>query len=249
MDRFFVDKIEKSKAYILSKDEVAHIHKTLRMNVGDEIEIFDGKGKAYSGAISSIARNQIEVDLIEPIASGGELNVEIIVYQGIPKAQKMDWIVQKLTELGVAKVVPVKFERCVRTIDEKEEKLIGRWQKIAIEACKQSKRSFIPVIEKQKNLSELKQEIEQNCLTLLCFENEDRLSIKKFLRQDMDIKLESRAKIGLIIGPEGGFSDYEKESMESLGAISVSLGNTILRTETASVVGASIICYELGWEM
>ncbi len=246
MDRFFADRIEGKKASIFSKDEISHITKTLRMKIGDEVELIDGKGAAFSAIISDISKEKIILDLMEKLPNDGELSTEIVVYQGIPKSQKMDFIVQKLTEIGVQKIVPIKMDRCVKQIGEKEDKLLARWQKIALEAVKQSKRTKIPAIEHSLSLKELLEEMKQNHQTFLCYENEDGRTLKQIFRENISENFQkNNLRIGIIIGPEGGITEQEKEQLVAAGAISVSLGKSILRTETAALVGASILAYEL----
>lgn len=241
MDRFFADKIQGDLAFIDSEEEIKHISRTLRMQEGDVVEIFDGKGKEYIARLDQIDKKSIQLKVMEEVEINRELNTFITVYQGIPKAQKMELIVQKLTEIGVSRMVPVKFERCIRLIDEKEVKQIQRWQKIALEACKQSKRTLVPLIEKSMDIKTLAQDIKNNDLSLLFYENEEALNVKELLKA-LDKK---QTKVGIIIGPEGGITETERELLISAGAKSVLLGNRILRTETAAIYGASIISYEL----
>lgn len=241
MDRFFADKIQGDLAFIDSEEEIKHISRTLRMQEGDVVEIFDGKGKEYIARLDQIDKKTIQLKVMEEVKINRELNTFITVYQGIPKAQKMELIVQKLTEIGVSRMVPVKFERCIRLIDEKEVKQIQRWQKIALEACKQSKRTLVPLIEKSMDIKTLAQDIKNNDLSLLFYENEEALNVKELLKA-LDKK---QTKVGIIIGPEGGITETERELLISAGAKSVLLGNRILRTETAAIYGASIISYEL----
>lgn len=241
MDRFFADKIQGDLAFIDSEEEIKHISRTLRMQEGDVVEIFDGKGKEYIARLDQIDKKSIQLKVMEEVKINRELKTFITVYQGIPKAQKMELIVQKLTEIGVSRMVPVKFERCIRLIDEKEVKQIQRWQKIALEACKQSKRTLVPLIEKSMDIKTLAQDIKNNDLSLLFYENEEALNVKELLKA-LDKK---QTKVGIIIGPEGGITETERELLISAGAKSVLLGNRILRTETAAIYGASIISYEL----
>lgn len=243
MDRFIVDEISEERAFIRSKEEILHIIKTLRMRVGDKLEITDGKGRAFIGMLENIEKHEIQICLLEEIEKSRELNIEIIVYQGIPKAQKMDWIIQKLTEIGVMKIVPVKFERCVRILDDKEEKQIARWEKIAEEAVKQSKRNFVPEISPSIEVKDFVQEIRNNDLTILFYENESAVTLKQIVQE---IETDQKNRVGIIIGPEGGITSDEKERIVSFGAKSALIGNTILRTETAAIVGAGILAYELG---
>ncbi len=167
MDRFFADKIQGDLAFIDSEEEIKHISRTLRMQEGDVVEIFDGKGKEYIARLDQIDKKSIQLKVMEEVEINRELNTFITVYQGIPKAQKMELIVQKLTEIGVSRMVPVKFERCIRLIDEKEVKQIQRWQKIALEACKQSKRTLVPLIEKSMDIKTLAKEQEESGLMIL----------------------------------------------------------------------------------
>ncbi|MDO5062899.1 MAG: RsmE family RNA methyltransferase [Peptostreptococcaceae bacterium] len=243
MDRFIIENIDGSVGWIYCKEEISHITKTLRMTEGDKLEVTDGKGKAFIGEIDSISKQEIKILLLDEIASR-ELHTNIIVYQGIPKAQKMDLIVQKITEIGVFKIVPVKFERCIRILGEKEEKQIQRWQRIAEEAVKQSKRSRVPDIVKAISINDFEKEVRENDITFLCYENESTEMLKNLLHEiksDREIK-----KIGIIVGPEGGITEKEQHQLCSYGAYSVSIGSMILRTETAAIVTSGIIAYELG---
>lgn len=241
MDRFFADRIVGDEAYIDSEEESKHIKRVLRMKEGDLVEIFDGNGREYIARLEDLSQKSLELKIIEAVDKERELKTSITVYQGIPKAQKMELIVQKLTEIGVSRIVPLKLSRCVKIIDEKENKQIARWSKIALEAAKQSKRTRIPEIEKVMDIKDLVEDMKNNDLTLVLYEEEETLKIKDILKS-VETK---NAKIGIIVGPEGGITGAEKEQIASAGAKSVLLGNRILRTETAAIYGASIISYEL----
>lgn len=243
MDRFISDRISDRTAYISSKEETSHIIRTLRMKEGDMLEVTDGKGRSFAGEIANISKEEIEIRLLKELESN-EPSVDITVYQGIPKAQKMDLIIQKLTEVGACAIVPVKFERCVRVLDEKEDKQIRRWTKIAEEAVKQSKRSKIPRISNVMGILDLEKEIVEKDLAILCYESEQRLLLKDLL-QSLPNKDRIR-KVGIIIGPEGGITENEQAQLVGFGAKSALIGKTILRTETASIVAAGILTYELG---
>lgn len=240
MDRFFVDRISEQNAYIESAEEIKHITKVIRLKEGQSVEIFDGGGKEYIAEIAALQKQQITLNILETVEIERELKTQIVVYQGIPKAQKMDLIIQKLTEIGVQRIVPVKFERCVRLIDEKESKQNERWSKIAFEACKQAKRTKIPSIDYSMDIKELLEDIKKNDHTLLFYENEQQRTIKDMLKNA------AGSTLGIIIGPEGGITAKEKEQIEAAGAVSVQIGNRILRTETAAIYGASVVSYELG---
>lgn len=241
MDRFFADQIEGEWAYIHSAEEVKHITKVLRAREGLQVETFDGKGDEYIAEIIRIEKSQITLKILEKSNIPRELQTEIIVYQGIPKAQKMELIIQKLTEIGIQRIVPVKFERCVKIIDEKEGKQIDRWSKIAFEACKQAKRTIVPQIDPVMNLDQLQKDLGQNQANILFYEDETQTSLKEALG-----KLSRPvSSIGIIIGPEGGITKSERNTLAEAGAQSVCLGNRILRTETAAIYGASVVSYEL----
>lgn len=242
MDRYLADTVENKMASIYSKDEIAHITKTMRMKVGDLLEVFDGQSKEYIGRIHSIEKDRILIDITQEISIQKELEANITLYQGIPKSQKMDLIIQKVTEIGANRIVPIKFERNVRVIDEKEDKQIIRWQKIAQEAAKQSKRLVIPKIEKSLTIEELLNDMNSNDINILFYENETGETFKQVLQK---VKQEVRnPKIGLIIGSEGGITEKEVHLLIDNGAYSVTLGNRILRTETAAIYGASAVAYE-----
>lgn len=235
-----MDKIEGQQAWIRSAEEIKHISKVLRLKEKHQVEIFDVEGREYIAEIAEIEKQEILLQILENVEVERELKSQITVYQGIPKAQKMDLIIQKLTEIGVQRMVPVKFERCVKVIDEKENKQNERWSKIAFEACKQAKRTKIPNIDFSMDLKALSQDIKENDLTLLFYENEAETTIKEALK-----KTETGSKIGIIIGPEGGITEKEQEELTAAGAVSVQIGKRILRTETAAIYGASVVSYEL----
>lgn len=169
-----------------------------------------------------------------------ETNIDITIYQGLPKADKMDLIIQKTTEIGVKQIVPVAMERSIVKLNEKDaKKKIERWQKIAQVAAKQSKRDIIPKIENIIKICELCDEIKEYDLFLVAYENEEETTLKQILRQNREIK-----KIGVLVGPEGGIDNKEIEKLLQSGAKVVSLGKRILRTETAPIAIASNIVYE-----
>lgn len=241
MDRFYAERIESEHATITSKDEIKHITKVMRLHEGARVEVFDGRGAEAIAQIEKIEKEEILLKVLSHSEKQRELPVELTIYQGIPKAQKMELIIQKTTELGVCRIVPVRLERCVRRIDQKEEKEIERWERIALEASKQSKRTVIPKIAYSMSFQELKQDLEGQDLAILFNEQEDSRSLKELLNEKQNIK-----RIGILIGPEGGFTSQEIEELIGIGAHSVTLGSRILRTETAAIHAASVISYVFG---
>ena len=166
------------------------------------------------------------------------MNVEVDIFQGLPKADKMEYIIQKCVEIGVHKIVPVNMKYCIAKIKDEEKKNI-RWNKISEVASKQSKRNIIPKVEKSINMSKLCSEIKNYDLAIVAYENEDNITIKNILKSENKPK-----KIAVVIGPEGGISQEEVAELIKAGAKKVSLGNRILRTETAPIVALSMIAYE-----
>lgn len=247
MNRFFVNKsnviIEEQRIIIDDNEDIKHISKVLRLNKGDKIEICDNQSKDYIAKIIKIAKDCIDCEIIEVAVSKGEPPIEIVLFQGLPKSNKMDLIVQKSVELGVRSIVPIHTRRCVVKIKDNkaESKKIERWNKIALEAAKQSKRGIIPEVKETITFDSLENIINEFDLILLPYENEDTISIKKVLKNNYKAK-----KVGIIIGPEGGFEESEILNAISWEIKTVTLGPRILRTETAGFVTTSILIYELG---
>ena len=194
--------------------------------------------------ISQIEDNKILCQIINEKESGVESNVYLSIFQGLPKADKMELVIQKSVELGVYDITPLKMKRCVVKLKEKDEKKkIERWQKISEVAAKQSGRDIIPSINKMKNVNEICSEFDKYDLVLVAYENEKENTLKSELKK---IKKElDSLKIAIIIGPEGGIDENEIQTFKSNGAKIITLGKRILRTETVALNVASIIMYEL----
>ncbi len=246
MGKFFVktNQIEEKKIIILN-DDVNHIKNVLRLNILDNIEVCNkDTGDNYNCQISNISNNQIECEIINKIDSITEGNVKIDVYQGLPKFDKMEFIIQKGTELGVTNFIPVKFNRCIVKIDKKdEEKKLSRWQKISEVASKQSGRDIIPNIEKIVGVKDICDIINKYDIVLLAYEQEKDNYIKNELEKIKNTKMSFN--IAIVIGPEGGIEEKEVEILKNAGAKVISLGKRILRTETVCMQMVSIIMYEL----
>lgn len=247
MNRFFVNKdnISEEKDIIIIDDseDLKHISKVLRLSEGDKIEICNKDNVDYLVSISSIDKKHIECRIINKYTSKTESLIEIVLFQAVPKSSKMDLIIQKNVEIGVKKITPIISDRCVVKIKDKsaEKKKIQRWQKIAYEAAKQCKRGIIPTIGNIVDIQDLNSILSEFDMVIMPYEEENDNGIKKVISRNADIK-----KIGIIIGPEGGFTKDEVEKVISWGGSSVSLGPRILRTETAGLVTTSIVMYELG---
>ena len=243
MDRFFIDQEISKKSIIDNPEDVKHISKVLRLRVNDSIEIVDVEEKEYLCEILEISKEFIEYKMLKEVSLNRELEINFNVYQGIPKGQKMDLIVQKLTEIGVHTITPVEFKRCISSIKEKkEDKKIARLQRIIYEAAKQSKRNHIPKITNPKSFKEMLNELKNNSINIVFYECELENNIKSYLNS---IELKLVKTINIIIGPEGGITPEEIDNLEINGCKILTLGSRILRTETAAVVASAIIAYEI----
>ncbi|WP_028828985.1 RsmE family RNA methyltransferase [Proteocatella sphenisci] len=243
MDRFFADSCIENRAYITDTDEIKHITKVMRLRSGDKVELIASNKKEFIAQIREIKKDEIILDIVDEMIKKRELDCRITIYQGIPKGQKMELIIQKSTELGVARIVPCQLKRCVSNISEKEDKKISRWQKIAQEASKQSKRIMVPVIENTMGIDEIIEDMKTNQINILFYESEENLMIKDYIRK-INNSGEKIISAGIIIGPEGGLEESECFLLSESGAKTVSLGDRILRTETAAIYGATVLAYE-----
>ncbi|MBQ8636855.1 MAG: 16S rRNA (uracil(1498)-N(3))-methyltransferase [Clostridia bacterium] len=242
MPKFFVspDKISDNKI-IIDTDDVLHIKRVLRLSQGDEITVCDSTGTDYKATISVITDKHIECNVIDSVKNDTESNIKVTLYQALPKASKMEFIIQKTTELGVVRVVPCTLSRCVVKLDGKDAvKKVERWQKIADEAAKQSGRGIIPEISPVISFKDAVDEMQNSDLCFVPYESAEDIRLKPVLNS-------SPAKtISYMIGPEGGFSPEEAEYLKNRGIPLVSLGKRILRTETAGMAVLSMLMYELG---
>lgn len=242
MPKFFGNNIKDDKITIASED-VRHIKNVLRLKVGDTVDICDGKGFDYKCEISEMRDKEIECIIKEKHPADTEPPVKVSLFQGLPKASKMDYIIQKNTELGISEIVPCELSRCVSRIEDKKtaEKKVCRWQKIAEEAAKQSGRGIIPEVCPPLTLKDAIKRLKESDFAFALYECESDQSLKKTLIENKYAKT-----ISFMIGPEGGFDPAEIELIHSEGIKSIGLGKRILRTETAGEAVLSMIMYEIG---
>jgi len=252
MSRFFVEKENITGKEILITDaaDVKHISRVLRHRIGDIMEISDGERFEYDVRIASFEDDLVRTEILSKRGFTREPFVRVTLYQGIPKQGKMEVIVQKTVEVGIAKIVPVFSDRTVVIDKGGFLKKVERWQRVADEAVKQCRRGVIPKVEEPVKFNELVGLIGDNDINLFCYEDEKGTTIKDVLRKVRPDVLKAQKedrpyKVGLIVGPEGGFSQEESEYITGEGAVSVSLGKTILRAETAPISGLAMIMYEL----
>ncbi|MCF0151189.1 MAG: 16S rRNA (uracil(1498)-N(3))-methyltransferase [Firmicutes bacterium] len=248
MHQFFVEtgQIEGSTVTILGAD-VNHIGRVLRMKPGDEIRVSDRSGASCFCAITAITPQQVTAQILRLDEDGTELPMHIILYQGLPKSDKMELIIQKAVELGACEIVPVMMKNCVvKIVDKKVDGKTKRWQLIAESAAKQSKRSLVPAVRNPITFKEfLRETCDSNTvdLTLIAYENERGMDATRQILQN----IAPGQTVGLLIGPEGGISPEEMaacdERPEKLKRIS--LGRRILRTETAGLAALAMLVYQL----
>jgi len=222
-------------------DEVRHIRRVLRLRAGDEIVVFNGLGKEYEGKIVEEGASSVVIMIQNILSSKKESPLEITLAQSLLKGEKMDYLIQKATELGVKGILPFFSSRSVPLL-EKSRRLrrYHRWEKIAIEASKQCGRGVIPRIEPLQDYYEMLQNISGDFLRLILWEKEGA-RLKGLLEGSKD-----KRKIFFIVGPEGGLSHEEVELAKEKGFIPVTLGKRVLRSETASLCALSILQYAWG---
>ena len=244
MPRFFIktEQIRDNEIIIIGED-VKHIKNVLRKQTGDSLEICNQQtGITYKCQISDLQEDKILTNIIDKIDSE-ENKIKVDIYQGLPKSDKMELIIQKSIELGVNAIIPVEMKRCVVKLDLKSEnKKIERWQKIAESAAKQSGRNFVPEIRNIVKIEEIAKLTNTYDSIIVCYENEKENYIKNEL---LKLKNKENVKIAVVIGPDGGLEEKDVEYLKQNGASVVTLGNRILRTETVALNLLSIIMYEL----
>ena len=240
MNRFYVDPsaIGESRA-VITGDDVAHISKVLRLKIGDSIALCDGKGNQWTAEISEITKKEVTVTLGERTDMETEPRCKITLYQGIQKAGKLETVIQKGVELGVCAFVPFDCERAVAKPWSGEDAKQERYQRVALEAAKQCGRGVLPTVEAPIGFDALCKRLKNHQKAILFWEEETQRSLKDALRTG-----ERFEDVAVVIGPEGGISPREAMMLADAGAVSVSLGKRILRTETAGPAAAAMILYE-----
>ena len=271
MSKFFVDPSAVCGAHIYmeNKDDLHHLRKVLRGRPGMEIDISDGDCWEYKTLLEELTEDCATLRILDKQKFATEPATRVTLFQGVPKASKMETVIQKTVEMGVDTIVPVFMERTVVVEKGNFGKKLDRWNKIAAEAVKQCKRGIIPHVTESCDFGGMLDQLSDYDLIICPYENEDGLTIKDFLRgtpasdgpgagagssgagpaparpQALSQAQAQARRIALIIGPEGGFSHDEIEGLKAAGAATVTLGKTILRTETAGLVALAMIMYEL----
>ena len=222
-------------------DEVRHIRKVLRLKRGDEIVVFNGSGKEYGGTIVEEGPSSVVITIQNIFSSKTESQLEITLAQSLLKGDKMDYLIQKATELGVKEIIPFFSSRSVPLLEKSRRlKRYHRWERIAVEASKQCGRGVVLKIEPLQDYSEILRTASRDSLRLILWEREG-VRLKEALERSKE-----KTKIFFIIGPEGGLSEEEVDQATRNGFTPVTLGRRILRSETASLCLVSILQYEWG---
>ena len=241
MYHFFAQHENIHQEYIdIVGSDVNHLKNVLRLTVGDNILISSGDNVDYTCCISQIDNDYVRADIIQIDCAGRELPVKVYLFQGLPKGDKMELIIQKMTELGAYEIVPVSMKRCVVKLDNKKSKSkVERWNTISQSAAKQSKRSIIPVVTDVMTFKDAVQYAKKLDVKLLPYECAQGMD---YTRQMVESVKEGQS-VGIFIGPEGGFDLEELSYAESAGWNVITLGKRILRTETAGMMLMSVLMY------
>ncbi len=244
MYQFFVEPEQiQGKDIFITGNDVNHIKNVLRMKIGEEIAVSNGQdGKEYRCGIVSMDENTVRCELRFIKEDGLELPVRVHLFQGLPKADKMELIIQKMVELGVYEIIPVATKRCVVKLDDKKAaSKIQRWQQISEAAAKQSKRRVVPEVSRVMTFGEALQYASNMDMKVIPYELAEGMAKTRELIEGIT----SGQDIAVFIGPEGGFEEAEVEKARAAGVEPITLGKRILRTETAGFTVMSWIMYKM----
>ncbi len=243
MARFFVQpqQIQADRAIITGSD-VKHISKVLRMALGDPLTVLDGRGMVYQAEVCEINKEEIVCRLLSSERGAGEPALKVTLVQGLPKGDKMESIIQKCTELGVHRIIPLAASRSVVKLEAKKAmERQERWQRVALEAAKQCRRSHVPEVQQLRCWEDILADIPANALLIMPWEEEKAQSLRPLLQS-----LEKPSELYLFIGPEGGLDAVEVTAAQERGCHLVTLGERILRTETAGPAVLTMVLYHYG---
>ncbi len=243
MHHFFVEPSDVGDSLISIKgQDVNHIRNVLRMKIGEEILISDGTGKDYVCEVAELSDDIVTAKITDFLAEGRELKTELYLFQGLPKSDKMELIIQKAVELGVKAIIPISTSRSIVKLDgKKEESKIKRWQAISESAAKQSKRGIIPEVKSIMSFKEAINYVNDFDVKIIPYENANNMAETKQIVSSIKEKM----KVAIFIGPEGGFADSEIDYALEKDVKPISLGKRILRTETAGMTILSVIMFNI----
>lgn len=227
------------KKITISGEKAKYLIAVLRCSAGDELQILDGEGNIYKSRISDTDNKKVIVDVIEKSCCNSESPLNLILIQSILKGEKMDFVIQKATELGVNEIIPVVAERS----QVRQTRKVSRWKKIAEEASKQSGRAFVPVIHELKNITDI---FNSNKLNGIIFYEGGGISLSEAIRLIKSGSNILSQPFYICIGPEGGFTEQEVKSAINNGFITVFLGKRVLRAETAALSAVTLVQFLMG---
>ncbi len=223
--------------FALSGGDFNHIKNVLRMNIGDTF-LVSHKGQSHLCELVELGADTAFAKILEENVQDTELPIEIYLFQGLPKSDKLEWILQKCVELGVHGVLPVETKRSIVKIEPKKKAAKqSRWQAIVISAAKQSKRNSIPTVSVPLSFKEAVEKAKELDLIFVPYENKEGMAATKTALSS----LKAGMKVGIFIGPEGGFEETEIETLQEANAHIISLGKRILRTETAAITAVGMV--------
>lgn len=242
MYQFFVTEEQIGREFItITGGDVNHIKNVLRMRPGETIRVSNQKGQDYFCKISEVGKDFVQADILETGAATTELPGKIYLFQGIPKGDRMEHVIEKAVELGVYEIIPVRMRYCVVKLDDKKQQAkLKKWQALAMAAAKQSKRSLVPNIHPVMSYKEAIAYAFQSEACLIPYENENGMEGTKAALK----KIRGKESVSILIGPEGGFAPEEIEAVKSRGEV-ISLGKRILRTDTAAITAMSMVMMEM----
>ena len=243
MPRFFVqaDNIA-SDTVTVTGDDAWHIARALRMAVGEAVTVCDGVGTEYDCTLTAITDERVTAHVEREHPSESVLPFTAVLYQALPKGDKMDLIVQKAVESGASRIVPFLSERCISRPDDKAmAKKLVRWQRIAHEAAKQCGRGVLPTVEPLLTYGQLLEAVGREALCCFCYEGEGTQSLRTVLSE---AEIPQGGTVSVVVGSEGGFSEREAEAARDAGAALCGLGRRILRCESASGFALACISYQ-----
>lgn len=239
MPRFFLDMPSgySAASLIIGGPDAAHIRRVLRMQSGEALTVCDGRGTDYACEIAGFEGDTVRVSVLSQSPTLSEPTLAVTLYQGLPKGDKMEWILQKSVELGVTTVVPVATARSVVRLEGKEEKKRERWQRIAAEAAGQCGRGIIPRVEAPLTFAQALDRMRGE--KTICFYEGGGRPLKELVAP-------KEIRLSVLIGPEGGFADEEIAALREVGAAVATLGPRILRCETAPLAVLSLLMHLTG---
>lgn len=237
MHNFFVNEnMRQGDVYYITDADFNHIKNVLRMKTGDQFLVSCGS-KSDLCMLESFTEDSVIAKITEENYQDTSLSVKLYLFQGLPKSDKMELVIQKAVELGAEGIIPVEMSRCVVKIDDKKKKSKqSRWQAISESAAKQSKRTIIPEVSDILSFKQAMEKAKEMDVFIVPYENKDGMKATKNALSE----IKKGMSVGILIGPEGGFDEKEIEMAESVGGLTVSLGKRILRTETAAITALSM---------